>query len=896
MAESVLKFVLEKLGNVLVKEVLHLYGVGEQVEKVSRELSRIQAFIKDADRKRIVDERQKQWVREVRDLAYWIEDVIDTFLVEIPEQKPGKREAVKRFFMKTKELPVVQRVGDEINQIMARIQEINESRITYGITNIGEGIEEEIRQPVRRIVLPDNDEADIVGFEADRDKICSLLLDETTTRRSVVSIVGPGGLGKTTLARKVYNSEAIKKQFDVRMWVVISQKFDLIDILKKIAKQLVIRQPQDLSEHELAELYRSLTTKRYLLVLDDIWENDLWTQIEGILPNSNNRSRILITTRFFDVAKEADPRSTPYKLQFLTEELSLDLFLKKALINRNANEECPQDLLNIGKKFVRRCDGLPLALIVLGGLLSKKQANYATWSKMMQTMDWGTDGKECIAIIGTSYEDLPLALKSCFMYFAAFPEDDEINAQRLIQMWIAEGFIPQIQNKTLEETAYSFLEDLVQRSMIQVSERDFDGSIMSCRIHDLLHGLAIQKAKDDNSLMVCLERDDLQNCSQMRRLAIHDSSRDSKGKERAELYYNIACKSPNLRSLFCRNRMPKVTELTHLRVLSTISHQNLEKFGRFSQLKYAQLKLLVTSKKDIQNFQKFLGGMRFLQTLDLQGSQIKCDLPDCLWHVKTLRHILLDWEQYYSGPLPSVGLVNLQTLSGVMPRESWEVKGLPKIPNVKFLGIISSNRSQWNTIATLLGTMEHLISLIILGDDVPLNIIDMRGFPFYHHLLSLQLICSNGRDTIDTKKICLDHVMLPIHLTKLNLAGSQFQDDPMPVLRKLENLRHLVLVKSKIQQLCCFAGGFHQLEILEIWDLVQLEELKIEEGAMPTLKKLAVMNCPKLSVPSGLQYLTILQNLQWVSKLSKLMENQILSMCKHVPSIKLDHMVMDFVL
>ncbi|KAJ4775008.1 Disease resistance protein (CC-NBS-LRR class) family [Rhynchospora pubera] len=718
----------------------------------------------------------------------------------MPEPKPGKREAVKRWFMKTKKFRVFQRVGDEINQIMARIQEINESRITYGITNIGEGIEEEIRKPVRRIVLPDNDEAGIVGFEADRDKITSLLLDETTTRRSVVSIVGPGGLGKTTLARKVYNSEDVKKQFDVRMWVVISQKFDPIDILRKIAKQLGIQQPQGLSEHELAELYRSLTTKRYLLVLDDIWKNDLWTQIEGILPNSNNKSRVLITTRFFDVAKEADPLSTPYKLQFLTEELSLELFLKKALINRNANEECPPDLLDIGKKIVKRCDGLPLALIVLGGLLSKKQANYATWSRMMQTMDWGTDGEECLAIIGTSYEDLPLVLKSCFMYFAAFPEDHEIDAQSLIRIWIAEGFVPQIQNRTLEDTANSFLEDLVQRSMIQVSDRDVDGSILLCRIHDVLRDLAIQKAKDDNFLMVCSKSEDLQNCGQMRRLAIHDSSWDSKGKEgkeSEELYNNIASASPNLRSLFSWKRMPKVAELMHLRVLCTMSRQtdieNLENFGRLSLLRYVWLNLCVESEKDKKTFQKFIGGMRFLQTVDLRSSYIICDLPDCLWHVKTLRHVLLNSvAQSFSGPLPSVDLPNLQTLSGVVARESWEAEGLPKIPNVKILNIRSSNESQWNNMSALLGTLEHLISLSISGDDIPLNIIDMRGFPFYHRLQSLALTSLNEQETSNTKKISLDHVMLPIHLTTLFLDGLQFQEDPTPVLRKLENLRHFI--------------------------------------------------------------------------------------------------------
>ncbi|KAJ4757936.1 Disease resistance family protein [Rhynchospora pubera] len=286
MAESVLSFVLGKLGDAFVKEVLHLYGVSEQVEKQSRELIRMQAFLKDADTKRIVDERQKQWVKEVRDLAYWIEDAIDTFLSTVPEKKPGKREAIKRLFMKTKKIPAIHMLGDEISKIEARIQEIEGSRVRYGINNLGEGIEGEIGQPVKRIVLPDIDEADIVGFEADRDKILSLLLDEETTRLSVISIVGVGGLGKTTLARKVYNSEAVKEQFPIRIWLVISQTFSLIDILRKIADKLEIDPPRDLNDHDqLTLLHQSLAEKQYLLILDDIWEKNLWNQIKEVLPD-----------------------------------------------------------------------------------------------------------------------------------------------------------------------------------------------------------------------------------------------------------------------------------------------------------------------------------------------------------------------------------------------------------------------------------------------------------------------------------------------------------------------------------------------------------------------------------------------------------------------------------
>ncbi|XP_078162385.1 putative disease resistance RPP13-like protein 3 [Carex rostrata] len=877
MAEWIVNSVLGKLADVTVQEVLSLHGVEKQVETMTRELGRIQAFLKDADKKRIIDDGQKYWIKEVRDLAYSIEDAIDTFLTEIPQEpqnSTGMMQDMKRMIKKAKKYTHVHKLVDDISVIQTKMKEIRKSRLSYGINKLGED-SGEIQLPIRPFVLPDID-PEIIGFNKDRDHIVKGLLDETTKRRSVVSIWGTGGLGKTTLAQKVYNSNDVKERFRLRIWIVISQKFKLIDILGNILQQLDLHiDPSKLPKDEvalLAKLRESLRDKNYLVVFDDVWTDDLWIQIESALPDENNGSRVLLTSRSFDVVKNADPTCEPYKLEYLTDDLSLKLLLKKALPNQDPNNSAFHDLSEIMNKFVKKCDGLPLALVVVGGLLSKKPCNYNAWSKVLKTMCWDNDGKKCSEIISTSYEDLPFALKSCFMYFAAFPEDYEVNVKDLIRIWVAEGFIPQENNRTLEETAESFLEDLLQRSMIHVKSRSHDGSIKYCRIHDLLRDLAIRKAKEDNFLMVYSGPEDQLSMGGARRVAVHHLDCDE------------LAMSQNLRTLlyFGNKYMPNCTKQRLLKVVRTDSRDTkikLKMFEGLSQLRYLNLTGQSRDDKREECLEKAISAMKFLQTLILQVAYQNGDhveVPDCVWRINTLRHVDI---MSFSGVrlTPSTKLTNLQMLPDVIINESWETE-LPHLPNLRELSLYNES-SSWGTAVAFLGTVEHLISLEIFSPRIPLDTFDMRSFPFYQNLQSLVLY----QYTISHNEM-VDVSMFPPHLTSLQISNYQFHQDVMLVLEKLPCLKKLVLRQTSTtnRKISCSAQGFSKLEVLFLYESFLVEYWKIEEGAMPILRELTIGGCCQLRGVEGLRHLTNLQTLTWVKPSSGGEADEILNLLKDV--------------
>ncbi|KAH7688988.1 P-loop containing nucleoside triphosphate hydrolase protein [Dioscorea alata] len=331
MAEFVVKTVVTKLSQMVTEELILLHGVSDEVEWMERELHWIKCFLKDADAKGKRDERVKNWVNDVTELAYRAEAAIDSFLIKV---RPWKAR---------------HHVGVEIREIKKRLNEIKAGRETYGIQNLGDDGDASNSISIiirRRHFSPQySHDADIVGLVNDQKILLEgLLMNKQQQGSCVISIVGIGGLGKTTLARKLFRNNAVSNHFHKCIWLTVSQENSLVGLLRKMLEEVKVIKKEELkklekmTKNDLIEMINdSLRAQRILIVLDDIWQKDVCIRMQGIFQNVNSGSRVLITTRLVNVAKRADPRSTPYQLQLLNDDESMKLLLKKAFLYEDAD-------------------------------------------------------------------------------------------------------------------------------------------------------------------------------------------------------------------------------------------------------------------------------------------------------------------------------------------------------------------------------------------------------------------------------------------------------------------------------------------------------------------------------------------------------------------------------
>lgn len=387
MADAVISVAVERIADLLIQEAVFLHGVRGELERLQAELKRMKCFLKDADRHHHEDERVRNWVAEIRDLAYDSEDVIDTFLLKVAR---GRGEGVrgfinKAFFMFTK-ASYLHSIGTQITSIRSKIEDINKSMQTYGIQLVeGEGSNYERQQRYRR-PDPHVEEEYVICLEAViSDLKARLMMEEEQVR--VVSIVGMGGLGKTTLAKKIYNDVDVKQNFDFHSWIFISQQFSVKEVVVRILmdaasnedkaklledmkggqplKSKVGKMKEDeefkcllerMKEEDLIRtLHSTLIEKRYFVVLDDIWTTEAWDYLKPAFPNGKRGSKVLFTTRNTVVASHADPQSSVVEPPLLKDDEGWELLKRKTFPKDILIEDgCPPEFEKLGREMVKK--------------------------------------------------------------------------------------------------------------------------------------------------------------------------------------------------------------------------------------------------------------------------------------------------------------------------------------------------------------------------------------------------------------------------------------------------------------------------------------------------------------------------------------------------------------
>ncbi|MCD7446854.1 hypothetical protein HAX54_017916 [Datura stramonium] len=646
----------------------------------------------------------------------------------------------------------------------------------------------------------------MVGFDEETEMLTEQLVTGPQ-ELDVISIFGMPGIGKTTLAKKLYDHEAISNRFDIRLWCCSSQSYDK----RALLFQLLGHTSDELDDNDLAEkLYRSLKGKRYLIVVDDVWSPEVWDDIKRPFPDDNNKSRIILTTRLESIATYAMISSNPHPLRLFTEEESWMLMKEKVF--KEVNYHCPQELEEIGKKIARKCGGLPLAIVLVAGLLEKNYHKEVVvyWQEVSESLKSKMQG--FMDIVESSYQHLPMHLQKCFLYFASFQEDQKVRVEKLIRLWVAENFVEASTTSTnLEMVAMDYLTDLIRSNLVMVAKTNSLGEPKAVHLHDLIHEFSLMKTKSGNFLLRM--HDQL--------VTIFPSSKGRSGR------LNIiapACEGSFQRNMSTLRFLPSVIsplvdlDLTrswkHLRVLD-LSSVKLRKTLVDSLQYLIHLKYLELRYSDYIPYP--ICKLKELETFIVTGIYHKTCNPDSIWDIKSLRHLHI--SRLYACQLLE-DLNNLKTCSDLVINSGvYYQKFMKRLPNLEKLSCRLCVSSPCKNFFPAFGSLSKLKSLKIgVSESVPA--VEPYGFEDFTYPSNL-------------KELTLVYLKLP--WSKISTIG------------RLSNLEVVKLERNafKGRQWDVKDGEFPKLKVLKLKNL-GLSEWTASDDSYPSLKQVVVQGCREL--------------------------------------------------
>ncbi|CAN4096562.1 unnamed protein product [Withania somnifera] len=801
---------------------------------------------------------------EIADLAYTTEDMVDSesrnvFLAQNVEERG--RTMWELFYLLEQALECMKQwmtTWDRCNSMRSLKAKI------YSLASL----------PEHAIEWPENI---MVGHETEFE----LILDQLAgggRGLEVVSIVGMGGIGKTTLATKLYCNPHIMSHFDILAKATVSQDHCVRNVLLGLLSTI-----SDEPDDQLADqLQKLLKRKRYLVFIDDIWTTRAWDDIQLCFPDCNNGSRILLTTRNVEVAEHASSGKPPNQMRLMNFNESWSLFYEKVF----AKDSFSPEFERLGKQIALKCRGLPLLIVVIGGLLSKIGKTFSEWQSVSENVSSAVSTNvdvQCMRVLALSYHYLPHHLKPCFLYFAIFSEDKLIYSEHLVELWEMEGFLKLEEMKSIEEVAEKCLKDLSDRSLISISHLGSDGKIDTCGMHDVIREFCLREAQNMNFVSVLGGKRDQISCVQSMQC-----SSTNRGRISIHNVEELArCHNGGAHSIICTEKIQcSVPELPFKLVrvldLGLISYATFPS-GILSliHLRYLSLHLCpllkqyLESEKEvppsIMDIPSSISSLCFLQTFKLflpySSNDQECPfiLPSEVLSMPQLRHLYLGWNylRCYKPTEKSLFFNNLQCLSGLNP---WYCTGsffrlFPNLKKLQICGVPEDFRSR-----------KELYDFRCLDQLAELNF--YSSYPVTLHSCFLESTTPSGSTpefplrfqkkmphavTIPTLLLPPPDAF-PQNLKNLAFGGTFLPWKDLTIVGQLPKLESLKLSYNACTgQQWEVAESFPRLKFLHLIDL-DIQYWRASRDHFPSLEQLFLDSCSFLdSIPQDFAEITTLE-------------------------------------
>ncbi|XP_066361939.1 putative disease resistance protein RGA4 [Miscanthus floridulus] len=869
--------VKEKASSYLLDQYKVMEGMEEQRKTLERKLPAILHIIQDAEEKGASRPEVAAWLKDLKTAAYEANDVFDEFKYEALRREAKKKahhsklgSEVARLLVPARN-PIVfrYRMGKKLCRIVQTIEALVTEMNTFGFRHLQQA------QPSRQwrqtdSIIIDSDR-DILSRSRDREKkkIVGMLLDQASNMDlMVLPIVGMGGMGKTTFVQLIYNDPAIEKHFELRRWCCVSDDFDVSTIASNICQT-----NEKGREKSLQELQSIISGKKYLIVLDDVWNRDAdkWGKLKTCLKQGGKGSAVLTTTRDAEVAHIMTMGvAEAHNIENLSDEHLKEIVQSRAFSLQNPNIEEQDGILS---GFVCRCVGSPLAAKAFGSMLSNR-TSINEWKDILAKSNICSEKTGILPILKLSFDDLSSDMKQCFAFCALFPKDYEIDVDLLIQLWMAHDFIPVQEDDNPETVGKYIFEELTRRSFFQDVRQTlriaYSGMLSLrkstiCKIHDLMHDVALSVLGTECVTIVGKPSVNklLLNPTRHVFLSMYGVSTVFWKEHVTSLLNHLLKKqTATLHTLFSTEYADSldISKYTSLRALHLPAY-NFRYLRQEQLTRHIQhLRYLNLSSYRFEKLPEGISIMYNLQTLDISHCINLRQLPKDMKYMANLRHLYTNGCISLTCMPPGLGqITSLQTLTYFVIGGGLGCSTIGELQNLNLGGELElsglQNVTEVLAKAASLENKERLTHLSLEWND------DAREKPDSHNEVLDALKPHHRLEMLSIKSYkgtnlpsWITDLSLLQHLTELHLLGCTLCEE-FPQFCRFKALEVLYLENlDKLRSLCSHmvSTPFPALKQLRLHDLESLErwvatEGKEDELTFPVLEEVDIKNCPKMT-------------------------------------------------